>query len=482
MKTLSTLHYPLQRRGKGRNKKPFQLEWPIQIRPPGLRFENPSIPSLLPFKMQHPSEPEREKGKKWRRRKERHFTGACMGKRGGRVGVRRERGGKGALQRGGGGGEKFANSAQETHLRSQRAGEGEKGEALESSSKREAGGRDRDGYKCSFPSSLHWRSGGEVGEAHASNDEEERREGGGTGERKRKGAFQFAPCHFPERRRRKMKGGQKFSPPPPSSSPGSKSIREKEEREKGKKSGVRWEEGVSLPAYSFTLSHLLYKRGLLLRGAVLEELLDDVVAKDVRHQTVRGGHDFVKHSLLLLREKIQKQHLVSPKLQIKNTTKSLTRGVARSSFCCMNLDPCWSWENSTTWPERSRSWMFGKRLFLENEKQIGKKEAKKWRFQISSGVVFCSRVSRSVKLFNARRRGKGRERRLHGQKNLSSLACLKSWAVEGKGNLSQKLLRETGRSVGLRFTFTKRHWRWPWVTNKPRNDSAAKIPYLSSSV
>ncbi len=180
MKTLSTLHYPLQRRGKGRNKKPFQLEWPIQIRPPGLRFENPSIPSLLPFKMQHPSEPEKEKGKKWRRRKERHFTGACMGKRGGRVGVRRERGGKGALQRGGGGGgEKFANSAQETHLRSQRAGEGEKGEALESSSKREAGGRDRDGYKCSFPSSLHRRSGGEVGEAHASNDEEERREGGG---------------------------------------------------------------------------------------------------------------------------------------------------------------------------------------------------------------------------------------------------------------------------------------------------------------
>ncbi len=280
-----------------------------------------------------------------------------------------------------------------------------------------------------------------------------------------------------------MKGGQKFSPPPPSSSPGSKSIREKEEREKGKKSGVRWEEGVSLPAYSFTLSHLLYKRGLLLRGAVLEELLDDVVAKDVRHQTVRGGHDFVKHSLLLLREKIKKQHLVSRKLQIKNTTKSLTRGVARSSFCCMNLDPCWSWENSTTWPERSRSWMFGKRLFLENEKQIVKKEAKKWRFQISSGVVFCPRVSRSVKLFNARRRGKGRERRLHGQKNLSSLACLKSWAVEGKGNLSQKLLRETGW-VGRSplHLHEETLWRWPWVTNKPRNDSAAKIPYLSSSV
>ena len=38
-------------------------------------------------------------------------------------------------------------------------------------------------------------------------------------------------------------------------------------------------------------SHLLYQSSLLLWGAVLEELLYDVVAEHVRHEAVGRGHD-----------------------------------------------------------------------------------------------------------------------------------------------------------------------------------------------
>lgn len=38
--------------------------------------------------------------------------------------------------------------------------------------------------------------------------------------------------------------------------------------------------------------------------------------------------------------------------------------------CRFYLDPCWSWENSTMWPTRSRSWRLGKRLFRKSSNSL----------------------------------------------------------------------------------------------------------------
>ena len=49
----------------------------------------------------------------------------------------------------------------------------------------------------------------------------------------------------------------------------------------------------------YFISHLVHQLGFLLGGSELEELLDDVVTEDVRHQTVGGGEDLLEHQLLL---------------------------------------------------------------------------------------------------------------------------------------------------------------------------------------
>ena len=48
-------------------------------------------------------------------------------------------------------------------------------------------------------------------------------------------------------------------------------------------------------------SHPLRQGLLLVGGAELEELLDDVVAEDVGHQAVGRGEDLAEHHRLLLR-------------------------------------------------------------------------------------------------------------------------------------------------------------------------------------
>ena len=47
------------------------------------------------------------------------------------------------------------------------------------------------------------------------------------------------------------------------------------------------------------ITHLVDQLGFLLCRAELEEFLDDVITKDVRHQTVGGGEDLLEHQLLL---------------------------------------------------------------------------------------------------------------------------------------------------------------------------------------
>ena len=47
------------------------------------------------------------------------------------------------------------------------------------------------------------------------------------------------------------------------------------------------------------ITHLVDQLGFLLCRAELKEFLDDVITKDVRHQTVGGGEDLLEHQLLL---------------------------------------------------------------------------------------------------------------------------------------------------------------------------------------
>ena len=47
------------------------------------------------------------------------------------------------------------------------------------------------------------------------------------------------------------------------------------------------------------ITHLVDQLGFLLWRSELEELLNDVVAEDVRHQTVGGGEDLLEDQLLL---------------------------------------------------------------------------------------------------------------------------------------------------------------------------------------
>lgn len=47
------------------------------------------------------------------------------------------------------------------------------------------------------------------------------------------------------------------------------------------------------------VTYLLSKGGFLFRGAVLEELLDNIIPENVGHERIRGGEDLLEHELLL---------------------------------------------------------------------------------------------------------------------------------------------------------------------------------------
>ena len=65
-----------------------------------------------------------------------------------------------------------------------------------------------------------------------------------------------------------------------------------------------------------------------------------------------------------LAKKLRAKYLRLKKLPTWKTA-CFSWGVALSSFCWINLEPCWSWLNSTTWSVSSRSCRFGYRLFLK---------------------------------------------------------------------------------------------------------------------
>ena len=56
---------------------------------------------------------------------------------------------------------------------------------------------------------------------------------------------------------------------------------------------------VNQISWDDTHYHLIDQLGLLLWRSELKEFLDDVVPKDVRHQTVGGGKDLLEDQLLL---------------------------------------------------------------------------------------------------------------------------------------------------------------------------------------
>ena len=56
---------------------------------------------------------------------------------------------------------------------------------------------------------------------------------------------------------------------------------------------------VNQISWDDTHYHLVHQLGFLLWRSELKEFLDDVVPKDVRHQTVGGGEDLLEHQLLL---------------------------------------------------------------------------------------------------------------------------------------------------------------------------------------
>ena len=81
------------------------------------------------------------------------------------------------------------------------------------------------------------------------------------------------------------------------------------------------------------------------------------------HLTDEGNHE--KFIYCQIGYKIARQNISGWKRLSTWKTACFSWGVALSSFCWINLEPCWSWLNSTTWSVSSRSCRFGYRLFLK---------------------------------------------------------------------------------------------------------------------
>ena len=127
------------------------------------------------------------------------------------------------------------------------------------------------------------------------------------------------------------------------------------------------------PLCKNTNSYLHNQLTLLIGSPKLEELLDDIVTKHVSHQTVGGRQNLLEkrttltkfgninikqslHSVFQLDYSIRISRIVSGPTW---KTSCFSAGAALSSFCCINLEPCWSWLNSTIWLVRSRSCRLG---------------------------------------------------------------------------------------------------------------------------